>query len=234
MFCLQSGQNHAPLGSSLMPTHFQWNHSNGQSSLSHATISPELTCRHVQYFVVSSVSAFAPTSPSTSISIPSPSEPSPSPSTTPSSSEIDAESDIGVEALSPDFRFPECKRRRFADDAESFLAGLRCPIRWWGGPARGGFFVAGRGPALLPRAASCAASGLGVPGPREDWRRFEEVGGIERCPPWRLRRRRLEGSVEDERLGLKDKPVAEAGPLAVTGGFGAVAGEAWRTAAPED
>ena len=125
-------------------------------------------------------------------------------------------------------------RRRFAADTESFLAGLRCPIRWCGGPARGGFFVAGRGPALLPRAASCAASGLGVPGPREDWRRLDEVGGIERCPPWRLRRRRLEGSVDDERFGLEDKPVAEAVPFVVTGGFGAVAGETWRMAAPED
>ena len=73
-----------------------------------------------------------------------------------------------------------------------------------------------------------------MPGPREDCRRLEEAGGIERCPPWRLRRRRLEGSVDDERLGLRVKPVAEAVPFVVTGGFGAVAGEAWRTAAPED
>ena len=57
---------------------------------------------------------------------------------------------------------------------------------------------------------------------------------MERCPPWRLRRRRLEGSVEDERLGLSDEPVAEAVPLVVTGGLGAVAGEGWRTVAAED
>ena len=40
--------------------------------------------------------------------------------------------------------------------------------------------------------------------------------------------------MDDERLGLKDKPAAEAVPLVVTGGFGAFAGEAWRLAATED
>lgn len=48
---------------------------------------------------------------------------------------------------------------------------------------------------------------------------------MERCPPCRLGRRRLEGSVEDDRFGLSDEPGAEAVPLVVTGGFGAVAGE---------
>lgn len=62
---------------------------------------------------------------------------------------------------------------------------------------------------------------------------MEEVGGIERCPPCKLGRRRLDGSVEDDRFGLSDEPGAEAVPFVVTGGFGAVAGEGWRTVAAE-
>ena len=57
---------------------------------------------------------------------------------------------------------------------------------------------------------------------------------MERCPPWRLRRRRLEGSVEDERLGFSIEPVAEAVPFVVTGGLGAVTGEGWRAVVVED
>lgn len=38
-----------------------------------------------------------------------------------------------------------------------------------------------------------------MPGPREDWRSEEPAGGTER---WPFRRRRLEGSVEEERPWL--------------------------------
>lgn len=57
---------------------------------------------------------------------------------------------------------------------------------------------AGRGPAEEPRDATARGrAALGVPGPREDCRREEEVGGMARW--WGFRRRRLDGSVEGER-----------------------------------
>lgn len=45
---------------------------------------------------------------------------------------------------------------------------------------RGGFLEAGRGPAELPREFESGLRDLGVPGPSEDCRRVEEVGGMER------------------------------------------------------
>lgn len=54
-------------------------------------------------------------------------------------------------------------------------------MRWWcGGLARGSFLVVGRGPAEPPREFVAWLRDLGVPGPREDWRRVEEVAGMER------------------------------------------------------
>lgn len=81
------------------------------------------------------------------------------------------------------------------------VLGLRCPIRWWWGGllARGGFLEAGRGPAELPRELERGLSVLGVPGPRDDCRRVEEVGGMERW--WGFKRRRLGISDEGERGG---------------------------------
>ena len=76
-----------------------------------------------------------------------------------------------VDSGVPDFLLCWFPRRRDAAALDFLVAaGLRCPIRWWGGaPARplSGFLLAGRvGPAELPREA--AKSPLGVPGPRED------------------------------------------------------------------
>jgi len=56
-----------------------------------------------------------------------------------------------------------------------------------------------------------------VPGPREDWRREEEGEGAER---WPFKRRRLEGSEEEDRAGLSDEegvPVVVEGAVAVDG-----------------
>ena len=52
---LHSSQYQVPTGSLVNPTHFQWNHSYGQLSLSQATMSPWLTLRQVQYTFVSSL-----------------------------------------------------------------------------------------------------------------------------------------------------------------------------------
>lgn len=79
-------------------------------------------------------------------------------------------------------------------------------MRWWGAVGREEVpFFRGRGPAEEPREGPSLCV-LGVPGPREDWRREEEVGGRG------LRRRRLEGSVEGERaevraMGLEGREV---------------------------
>lgn len=62
-------------------------------------------------------------------------------------------------------------------------------------------FLLLEGPAEEPREVPARLEPLGVPGPREDWRREEEVAGMERW--WVFRRRRLEGSVEGERLVLR-------------------------------
>lgn len=64
----------------------------------------------------------------------------------------------------------------------------------------GAFLLKGRGgPAEEPREAPSSPP-LGVPGPKEDWRRDEEVVGMDR---WCGRRRRL-GSVDGERLCLTE------------------------------
>ena len=68
---------------------------------------------------------------------------------------------------------------------------------------RRGFLVTGRGPALPPRVC-CADCGFGVPGPRDDWRREDEAGATER---WAFKRRRLDGSEEDERCGFRVEEV---------------------------
>ena len=64
-----------------------------------------------------------------------------------------------------------------------------------------GVFFEGRvpGPAEEPREAPSRLLPLGVPGPREDWRREEDWAG--RLAWWGLRRRRF-GSVEGERVEL--------------------------------
>lgn len=65
---------------------------------------------------------------------------------------------------------------------------------------RGGFLEGGRGPALPLREETCWR-GLGVPGPREDWRRDDEVEGI---GSWPLSRRRLAGSLDGERAVVRE------------------------------
>lgn len=103
------------------------------------------------------------------------------------------------------FRLPAAPKVPFLPGRrrEGFLVmapvlGFRCPMRWWcGGLARGGFLEVGRGPAELPREFESGLRDLGVPGPREDCRRAEEVGGMERW--WGFKRRRLGMSDDGER-----------------------------------
>lgn len=102
-------------------------------------------------------------------------------------------------------------------------------MRWCGGRWEGLLFfwvpvplaVADweRGSALLPRERGLVVF-LGVLGPREDWRREEPVGGMER---WVFRRRRLEGSVEGERA-IVAREVWEDAVM----GAAVVRGEGWR------
>lgn len=66
---------------------------------------------------------------------------------------------------------------------------------------------------------------LGVPGPREDWRREEEVGGMERWVAFR--RRRLEGSMEGERALRPDEALGASVEVALMGAV-VVRGEGWR------
>lgn len=66
---------------------------------------------------------------------------------------------------------------------------------------RESFLGIGRGPAEPPRELVSGLRGLGVPGPREDCRRVDEVEGMERL--WRFKRRRLDGSIDGERPGTR-------------------------------
>ena len=107
---------------------------------------------------------------------------------------------------------------------EDLCAGLRWLMRWWGG--REGFFCVpdwARGSALPARERGWAPL-FGVPGPREDWRREDDVGGMAR---WLFRRRRLEGSVDGERAAVRDVEGFARAEVAVMGAA-VVRGEGWR------
>lgn len=98
-------------------------------------------------------------------------------------------------------------------------------MRWWGG--RLGFEILsvvdwGRGPALPLREAAWALL-FGVPGPREDCRREDEVGGMER---WVFRRRRFV-SVDGERAVEREAELGWRLEAAVMGAV-VVRGEGWR------
>ena len=125
----------------------------------------------------------------------------------------------------PDFLLPPRRRVVFFFVAVVFS----WPIRWWGGAglrAEGFLLLEGReGPAEEPREVA-RSEALGVPGPREDCRREEEVAGMERW--WAFRRRRLEGSVEGERLLLRRAERWTACWAAAEGGRAVMRGEGCR------
>lgn len=107
-------------------------------------------------------------------------------------------------------------------------------MRWWGGRAvdleeavlSAVWDWDGRGPALpLRELGSAGWLPLGVPGPREDWRREEEVAGMERWVAFR--RRRLEVSVEGERALEREADGAARVEFTVMGAV-VVRGEGWR------
>ena len=124
----------------------------------------------------------------------------------------------------PDFLLPPRRRVVFFFVAVE----LSWPIRWCGGAVlrAEGFLVEGReGPAEEPREVA-RSEALGVPGPREDCRREEEVAGMERW--WAFRRRRLEGSVEGERLLFRRAERWAACWAAAEGGRAVIRGEGCR------
>jgi len=171
---VQGGHIHVPTGSLFRPTQPQWNHSYGQASLSHATMSPKLTLWQVQYFRSSAPSSSSPSSISSSPSMFLPAggvEGSSSSSADPESASLSSLSFVEV----GEFLLPErFSLLRLDFPGFPFRGAPLCLL-----PCGATFllvtdFWAALGPALPALAAAgvpaLGVPALGVPGPIEVWR----------------------------------------------------------------
>lgn len=172
---LHSGHSHSPSGSSLIPTHSQWNHWYWQLSLSQATMFPKLTLWQKQYFV-SSPSSSSPSAPPIPV-ISSSSVPA-SLATLSSSAVVDG-----------DVRDPPLRRFVFVTPALAARAIFRS------GCCGFAFFTVNAclcgclGPTLPAREPG--VDGFGVPGPMEPCRESPDAAGGGRGPKLPVGRRRL-------------------------------------------